>query len=223
MCGRFIAKTDHAWENFFTLKKPPPRFESYNIAPSQKVPAIRRVADGNECELLRWGLIPFFAHGAPPKYHTINARVETVATSPAYRGPWKRAQRCIVPANGFYEWQLLPDGAKQPYFIHLKDRELFGFAGLWDSSTSADGETTLSFTIITLPASPFMAEIHNTRMREPAILHQEDHEAWLAGSADQAQAALRSYEGELMSAHAVSTRVNSPRNNGPELIAASGR
>jgi len=222
MCGRFIAKTDHAWESFFTLKKPPPRFESYNIAPSQRVPVIRRMADGNECELFRWGLIPFFEHGEPPKYHTINARVETIATSPAYRGPWKRAQRCIVPANGFYEWQQQPDGNKRPYFIHLTDRELFGFAGLWDRSMNPAGEAVLSFTIITLPASPFMAAIHNTRRREPAILHAEDHAAWLAGTPEQAHSALRAYEGELLSAHIVSTRVNSPSNNGPELIAATG-
>lgn len=219
MCGRFIAKTDHAWQNFFSLKKPPPRFESYNIAPTQLVPVVRHGEDGNECELLRWGLIPFFANGVAGKYSTINARVETMATSPAYRGPWKRGQRCIVPANGFYEWQELPGGGKQPWFVRVAARELFGFAGLWDSSTAADGEIIESCTIITLPAAPFMAEIHNSRQREPAILRPGEHAAWLQGSPAEAQGVLHpAADGELM-AIPVSRRVNSPRNQGPGLIA----
>jgi len=220
MCGRFIAKTDHAWQNFFTLKKPPPRFESYNIAPSQDVPVVRRGEGGNDCDLLRWGLVPFFAHGVPGKYSTINARVETVASSPAYRGPWKRAQRCIVPANGFYEWQQQPDGTKQPWFVHLTGSELFGFAGLWDRSVTESGAALESFTIITLPAAPFMAEIHNSRRREPAILRQSEHECWLAGSEAEARAALHAAAAGELSAHRVSRRVNTPRNQGPALIAA---
>jgi putative SOS response-associated peptidase YedK len=217
MCGRFIAKTDQNWQNFFTLKKPPPPFESYNIAPSQSIPVVRRVEAGNECELFRWGLIPFFARGVPGQYSTINARIETLATSPAYRGPWKRAQRCIIPANGFYEWQQLDD-RKQPYFIQIRGRELFGFAGLWDRSVSETGEAIHSCTIITQPASPFMATIHNSRQREPAILQPADHEVWLAGDSAAAHAALRPAAEGMLQAHAVSTRVNSPRNHGPELM-----
>ena len=217
MCGRFIARTDRNWQNFFSLKKPPPQFESYNIAPSQQVPVVHRVAGGNDCELMRWGLVPFFAHGIPGKYSTINARSETVATSPAYRGPWKRGQRCIIPANGFYEWQQR-EGGKQPYFIHLTDRELFGFAGLWDRSVTADGEVILSCTILTLPASPFMAAIHNTSQREPAILQPGEHECWLAGSAEEARQALRPATAGMLAAHEVSRRVNSPRNHGADLV-----
>jgi putative SOS response-associated peptidase YedK len=221
MCGRFIAKTDQNWQNFFTLKKPPPGFESYNIAPTQRVPVVFRADDSNECELLRWGLIPFFAHGVAGQYSTVNARIETLVTSPAYRSAWKRNQRCIIPANGFYEWQER-DGVKRPWFIHLTDRELFGFAGLWDQSTRDDGEVIRSFTIITQPASPFMAEIHNSRRREPAILQPEDHTTWLAGSSEQAHQTLRPSESGALSAHVVSRRVNSPRNHGVDLIAATG-
>ena len=218
MCGRFIAKTDHAWQNFFTLKKPPPEFVSYNIAPTQSIPVVLRVEDGNDCQLMRWGLIPFFAKGVAGAYSTINARVETMTTSPAYRGPWKRGQRCIIPANGFYEWQELA-GGKQPWFIRLRDQELFGFAGLWDRSVTAEGEAIHSCTIVTLPASPFMAEIHNTRKREPAIVRAHEHEAWLGGDAERASAVLHAAaEGELV-AHRVSRRVNSPRNHGEALLA----
>jgi putative SOS response-associated peptidase YedK len=220
MCGRFIAKTDQSWQNFFTLKKPPPQFESYNITPSQSVPVVRRGEHGNDCGLLRWGLIPFFAKGVAGKYHTINARMESMETTPAYRTAWRRAQRCIVPANGFYEWQELPGAVKQPWFIHTVERELFGFAGLWDRSIGADGVAIESFTIVTMPAAPFMAEIHNTRRREPAILVPGDHEAWLAGNTDVARATLRPAAEGSLSAHPVSRNVNSPRHHGPELIAA---
>jgi putative SOS response-associated peptidase YedK len=219
MCGRFIAKTDHAWQNFFTLKKPPPRFESYNITPSQLIPVVRHREDGNECELLRWGLIPFFAHGIAGKFSTINARVETLATSPAFRGPWKRGQRCIVPANGFYEWQLRADGSKQPYYISLADQELFGFAGLWDRSVAADGTAIESATIITMDANPLMAGIHNSKARMPALLAHADTDTWLSGSPEQARSTLQQYPAELMLAWPVSTRVNAPKHNGPELIA----
>jgi putative SOS response-associated peptidase YedK len=175
------------------------------------VPVVRRVEDGNDCNLLRWGLIPFFANGIPGKYHTINARIESMETSPAYRTPWRRAQRCIVPSNGFYEWQELTGGVKQPWFIHSVERELFGFAGLWDRSIGSDNVAIESFTIITMPAAPFMAEIHNTRRREPAILQPDDYEA---------RATLRPAVAGTLSAHPVSQRVNSPRNHGAELIAA---
>jgi putative SOS response-associated peptidase YedK len=221
MCGRFVARTDSRWEAFFGLKRPPPPFESYNIAPSQQVPVVYRAADGNDCGLMRWGLIPFFAKGIAGKYSTINARSETMATSPAYRTAWKRSQRCIIPANGFYEWQQLDDG-KRPWFIHLSDQDLFGFAGLWDQSVTADGQTIHSFTICTLPASPFMAAIHNTSFREPAILRPADHEAWLAGSLEQAQQTLRPAVPGMLAAHPVSRRVNSPRHNGVELMSPWG-
>jgi putative SOS response-associated peptidase YedK len=226
MCGRFIAKTDRNWQNFFTLKKPPPAFESYNIAPTQRIPVVRRGQDaseseGNDCDLLRWGLIPFFAKGIAGNYSTINARVETMTSSPAYRVAWKRAQRCIIPANGFYEWQER-DGGKQPWFVHLRDRELFGLAGLWDRSVTVEGEVIDSCTIVTLPASPFMAAIHNSRQREPAILRSADHELWLGSDPARAQQVLRpSAEGEML-AREVSRNVNSPRNHGSDLLRELG-
>lgn len=218
MCGRFIAKTDANWERFFSLKKPPPEFVSYNIAPSQRVPVVRFAAAGRQCDLLRWGLVPFFAHGVAPRYHTINARSETVASSPAYRTAWRRGQRCIVPANGFYEWQLRPDGRKQPYFIRLADRELFGFAGLWDASVSEAGETIESFALLTVPASPLMASIHNSRQREPVILEIAEHERWLAGDAEAARRLLVTGPDERLLAWPVGTRVNSPRNDDEQLL-----
>ena len=220
MCGRYVSKKTADWERQFHIKKTPPfAFESYNIAPTQKVPVVRAATDGNTCELLRWGLIPFFARGEPTKYSTINARIETLETAASYRGPWKRGQRCLLLATGFYEWHVNDDGSKQPFYIHVADQESFGLAGLWDRSVAADGMAVESCTLITMPANPMMAEIHNAKHRMPAILAADEVEAWLSGSVEDAKAALKQYPEELMVAWPVSTRVNSPKNNGPELIA----
>ncbi len=168
--------------------------------------------------MLRWGLVPFFAKGKVGPYSTINARLESVETSASYRTPWKRGQRCILPALGFYEWHVKEDGSKQPFYIHLNDQPLFGFAGLWDRSVAEDGTRLESCTIITLPANPLMAEIHNGRARMPAILAREQRETWLSGPVEEAKGALHSYPQELMVAYAVGKQVNSARNNAPGLI-----
>ena len=222
MCGRYVTKDQAAVERAFSIVKPWWRFDqSYNVAPSQLVPVVRSAASEREGVMVRWGLIPFFARGIPPKYSTINARVETVETAASYRGPWKRGQRCIQVAAGFYEWHLAADGKKQPFFIHLADREVFGFAGLWDRSFAADGVATESCVHITMPANALMRDIHNTGNnphRMPAILRSEDYEAWLSGTIDEAHATLVPYPADLMVACAVSTRVNTPKNNDASLI-----
>jgi putative SOS response-associated peptidase YedK len=195
--------------------------DSYNIAPTQQVPIVRMRYGERETATVRWGLIPFFARGEPGKFSTINARIETFETAASYRGPWKRGQRCIQPASGFYEWRLDAQGRKSPYLVSVADQELFGFAGLWDRSVKEDGTVVESCVHITMPANALMADIHNTGNnphRMPAILRREDHEAWLKGTTEEARAVLTPYPSDLMVAHKVSTRVNSVRNNSPELI-----
>jgi putative SOS response-associated peptidase YedK len=222
MCGRYITKDQRALERelpFLDVKDWPQFEASYNIAPTQLAPVVIATAAGQVCRPMRFGLIPFFAKGVAGKYSTINARVETVETSACYRGPWQHGQRCLVLASGFYEWHLLPDGKrKQPYFIKPADQDSFGFAGLWDSSKGADGTITDSFTIITLPASPLMAQIHNTRRREPAMLTPDGCRLWLGGTPEQGRALLQPYPDDLLVAWPVSTRVNSPKNNDEQLI-----
>jgi putative SOS response-associated peptidase YedK len=222
MCGRYITKDQRALERelpFLDVKDWPQFEASYNVAPTQPAPVVIANADGNVCRLMRFGLIPFFAKGVAGKYSTINARVESIETSAAYRGPWKRQQRCLVLASGFYEWHLLPDGkSKQPYFIKPADQDSFAFAGLWDTSKADDGSVIYSFTIITLPASPLMAQIHNTRQREPAVLTAAGCRIWLGGTAEQGRELLRPYPDDLLVAWPVSRRVNSPANNDDLLI-----
>jgi putative SOS response-associated peptidase YedK len=218
MCGRYVSPSAASIEREFGITGREWRFPaSFNVAPSQLVPAILRGEGGAEGVLLRWGLVPFFARARIGPYSTINARVESVETSASYRSPWKRAQRCILPAQGFYEWHVNEDGTKQPFYIHLDDQPIFGFAGLWDRSTGADGTVIESCTIITLPANPLMARIHNARARMPAILAREQRQAWLTGPVDVARGLLLCYPQELMAAHAVDKRVNSPRNNDERL------
>jgi putative SOS response-associated peptidase YedK len=220
MCGRYVSPDEASIEREFNLVHSEWQFPpSFNVAPTQSVPVVRSVAGVQHGALLRWGLIPFFAHGVPPKYSTINARIETVQTAPSYRGPWKRGQRCLVLARGFYEWQVQADGkTKIPYYIHTNDQEIFAFAGLWDASRTESGETIESVTHITLPANSLVGEIHNTQHRMPAILEKADREVWLSGSPEEAWEALAPYPDDLMVAWPVSTRVNSPKNNDPTLI-----
>ena len=222
MCGRYITKDQRALERelpFLDVKDWPQFEASYNVAPTQPAPVVIASSAGNVCQLMRFGLIPFFAKGVAGKYSTINARVETIESSAAYRGPWKRQQRCLVLASGFYEWHLLPDGkSKQPYFIKPADQDSFAFAGLWDASRADDGATVYSFSIITLPASPLMAQIHNTKQREPAMLTAADCRTWLGGTAEQGRALLQPYPDELLVAWPVSRRVNSPSSNDEKLL-----
>jgi len=222
MCGRYITKDQRALERElpFLDVKDWPKFEaSYNIAPTQLAPVVIATPDGNVCRQMRFGLIPYFARGVAGSYSTINARVETIDTAASFRGPWARGQRCLVLASGFYEWHLLPDGkSKQPYFIRPADQDSFAFAGLWDSSRAEDGTVTYSFTIITLPASPLMAEIHNTKLRQPALLSAQGCRTWLGGTAEQGRALLQPYPDDLIVAWPVSKRVNSPQNNDEKLI-----
>jgi len=222
VCGRYILAQQAKFERELRLGRIHWEFTArYNVAPSQSVPVVRMTDGACEGVMMRWGLIPFFAHGVPPKYSTINATIEKLQSAPVWRGPWTRSQRCIQVAAGFYEWHLEADGRKQPYFIHLTDHDVFGFAGLWDRSAAADGTVIDSCALVTLPANELLRGIHNTGShpgRMPAILAPADFSLWLEGSAPQAQAALHAFPARRMAAYRVSTRVNNPRNDGPELI-----
>ena len=220
MCGRYVLKQVREAEEYFRAH-PSPWRQSFNIAPTQQVACVR-VEDGERCAVnLRWGLIPFFCNGMPPKASIINARIETVETAPSYRGPWARGQRCIQVASGFYEWHYDEHGRKVPYYIHALDQPVFGFAALWDRSRRDDGGVIESVVHVTVPGNTLLREIHNggaNPYRMPAILRAQDVEPWLTGSVDDARALLRQYDQSLMTAYPVSPRVNSPKNDDPRLL-----
>jgi putative SOS response-associated peptidase YedK len=222
MCGRFTIGSQAAIEREFSIVQPLWSFEaSYNVAPTHSVPVVR-IQDGQRAGvMMRWGLIPWFAKGTPPNYSTINATLENLERGAAWRGPWSRAQRCIMPAAAFYEWHLGDDRNKNPFLIKLSDQELFGFAALWDRSIKADGTVIESCALITMPGNELMRHIHNTGahpFRMPALLAKADREQWLMGTALEAKAVLRQYPQDCMVAYQVSTRVNSPKNNDAALI-----
>lgn len=222
MCGRYVSPDEASIEREFNLVRTEWQFPpSFNVAPTQQVPVIRSIEGNHQGSRIRWGLIPFFAKGEPPKYSTINARIETVETAASYRGPWKRGQRCLQVATGFYEWHMNEEGRKAPFYITVVDQAVFAFAGLWDRSVKADGTAVESCVHITMPANDLMRHIHNTGSnphRMPAILKREDRDKWLNGSADDARAMLAQYDPGLMLAHEVTTRVNTPKNNDSSLI-----
>jgi putative SOS response-associated peptidase YedK len=218
MCGRYIlAQPSKAEQAFDVQRRHWTAMSSYNIAPARDVPVIRMVDGEREGVMMRWGLIPPFLKGESPKYSTINARIETMEASPAYRDPWKNGQRCVVPADGFYEWHQPVGRPKQPWFVGLANKEIMPFAGLWDRSKRSDGVLIESFTIITLPANDFMAKIDNEEKRMPAILRPEQVETWLMGTPEQARALLTQFPDEQLRAFKVSARVNSPKNDDAAL------
>lgn len=244
MCGRYVSPDEAALTREYTIDRRNSHIglsdamerayeASYNVAPTDRVPVVKVIRDSEgerEAVLMRWGLVPFWAKGLPPKFPTINATIEKLETAAAWKGPWARGQRCVIPAVGFYEWQLRPDGkGKQPYFIKPVDSETFALAGLWDNSFTASGDRVTSCTIITMRANDLMAEIHNhtggkalprEQRRMPAILEHQAIDVWLSGTPEEARSVLKEYPSASMVAWPVSARVNTPRNNGPDLVQA---
>lgn len=218
MCGRYsIATPIGAMQRLFDFPELPNLMPRWNVAPAQGVPAVRMRADGRgrELAILTWGLVPPWADDPKIAWRMINARAETVQEKPAFRHAFRR-RRCLLPADGFYEWMPPAPGAKakQPWRIGLPGDAPFAFAGLWEQWMGKDGSEIESCTIVTTEAAPAIAHIH---ARMPAILEPGSYAAWLAGEADAAAALMRPYAGELV-ARPVSTRVNDMRNDDPSLL-----
>lgn len=219
MCGRFSLTVDpselqDAFKDYTFPEKFAPRF---NIAPSQPVLGIPN--DGrSRADFFVWGLIPAWSKEASIGNRLINARGETLAEKPSFRGGYKY-KRCLVLANGFYEWKSNPGTkTKIPHFIHLKTGHPFAFAGLWDEWHSPDGSEIRSCTIITTEPNPLMASIHD---RMPVILQASDYTEWLDPAArepDSLDHLIKSFPAKLMEAYPVSTLVNSPANDRPECV-----
>jgi putative SOS response-associated peptidase YedK len=216
MCGRYgFVPGNNFDERFQVEHQQEPLLPSYNVAPGATMPVVVRNSP-NRIELMKWGLIPFWAKDPKISYKTINARAETVASSPAFREAFKR-RRCLVPASGFYEWQKTERG-KLPYFIHLKETELFAFAGLYDVWKDAEGNELRTYTIITTIPNDLVQPIHN---RMPVILHPDDEAMWIDPKMNDTKALralLQPFPVALMEAYPVSRTVNTPAIDTPALI-----
>jgi len=222
MCGRFTlrATVGTVAEQFAIFELPPfsPRF---NIAPTQPVPVVRLDPEtsrpNRQLVWLHWGLIPSWAKDPAIGNRMINARAETAAEKPSYRAAMRR-RRCLIVADGFYEWQKTTD-RKQPYFIHMADQRPFAFAGLWEAWEGADHSYIESCTILTTEPNDLLRPIHN---RMPVILAAEHYDRWLdptTREANEVLPLLKPFSSDPMAAYPVGTLVNNPKNDEPACVA----
>jgi putative SOS response-associated peptidase YedK len=217
MCGRYTLTTpvEQLAEVFgfddSSVNLPP----NYNVAPTQGVAAVLEEDGRRHLEVLRWGLIPPWADDPQIGSRMINARAETAPEKPSFRRAF-RERRCLIPADGFYEWKRM-NGGKQPYYIHMKEGRPFAFAGLWESWKDDGGPEIRSCTILTTKPNHLAGEIHD---RMPVILPAGSYDVWLDREADRDElyGLLAPYPEEEMEAYPVSRFVNSPSNNDPRCI-----
>jgi len=232
LCGRFARFSPaHIFRMLFQLNEfidiPP----QYNISPGQDIYAVRGIimrdeqartasADSNydkEVVSFKWGLIPFWAKDPTIGNRMINSRSETVTEKPSFKTAFKN-HRCLIPTDGFFEWQKQKDGGKQPYFIHMKSDEPFAFAGIWDRWKSPEEQIIESCSILTTEPNSLLQPIHN---RMPVIIDPNDFEQWLNPSntdIEELKDLLKPFDAKKMAAYPVSTYVNSPSNKDEKCI-----
>ena len=217
MCGRYALYGPRAFSRaerayFEGVESFPP---TYNAAPSQMLP-IARLAEGRpQVVAAKWGLVPHWAKDEKSGFKSINARAETCTSSPLFRAAYHAKRRCLVPASGFYEWTRHPFG-KKPYYITSAGGSLLALAGLWEHWRMPNGETLLSFTVITGEPNAVVKPLHN---RMPVILAPEDYEKWLTDA--DPRDLLRPCAPEMLIAYPVGSRVNTPKNDDPDLVQPS--
>ena len=224
MCGRYVlAAPDELTERFQLRQVPLGLMSRWNAAPGQSLPVIvEEPGGGRVVRLMHWGLIPRWSTREGERIAPINARVEGIGDKAMFRNLVTR-RRCLVPANGFYEWQAAGRGGKQPFYIHQPDDALFAFAGVWDDTfpdqaTPGEPVPAGSFTIVTTDANQMMSPLHH---RMPVILCRDAEGAWLDPAVTDASAAtavIRPLPEEALVYYPVSTAVNNVRHEGPELV-----
>ena len=219
MCGRYtLVNLAHLTDLFPWLRDlPPDAPPRYNIAPSQPILTVPN-NDQGKFEFFQWGLIPFWAKDPSIGNQMCNARAETLAEKNSYKHAFRR-RRCLIPADGFYEWKHIPGSkVKQPVYIRMKSGHPFSFAGLWENWNSPDGSQVRSVTIITTEPNELIEPIHN---RMPVIVKPEHYKRWLdpgEKEPEELSGLLGPYPAEEMELYPISTQVNSTKNDGPELI-----
>ncbi|MEM7051810.1 MAG: SOS response-associated peptidase [Acidobacteriota bacterium] len=218
MCGRYtLTAPGEGIADLFELPAIPEMAARYNIAPTQNTAVVRALASAGprQLDMLRWGLIPYWANDLKIGSRMINARAETAATKPSFRNSLKK-KRCLVVADGYYEWKK--EGAiKQPYRIIRQGGQPFAFAGLWDLWKGPDGPVE-SFTILTCDAAPEIRPLHH---RMPVIVEQDEYNLWLDPEMKdpaELETILQPRGGDLLEDYPVDRRVGNPRNEGPECV-----
>ncbi len=220
MCGRYrLTRKKEILAEHFGIEPDDNWQPRYNVAPTQDVTVIRQ--DPAEPKrtggTMRWGLIPFWSKDPKAGFKMINARSEDIAEKPAFREALKK-RRCLIPADGFYEWQK-SGGTKRPFCFTMADEGLFAFAGIWERWKDPEGKWVETCSIITTAANALCEDIHD---RMPVILHPEDYDLWLDPgfeNTEELRALLKPYESDQMKRFEVSSRVNAVKNDDPDCVA----
>jgi putative SOS response-associated peptidase YedK len=217
MCGRFVMKADPGeLADFFSLAGTVDVVARYNIAPTQLVAAVAGGPDGRAWRVFRWGLVPSWASDVKIGQRMINARSETVFDKPVFRMAIRR-RRCLIPADGFYEWGTV-GAVRQPYFIRLNDSRPFAMGGIWEHWESPEGDVIESCAILTAPANELMSSFHH---RMPVIIDRDQFDRWLDPAVTDRSGIedlLAPYPSERMACYPVSRLVDNPRHDQPSLI-----
>ncbi len=211
MCGRFQLNAEQAVleAEYKAHFEDVPNFPMYNVAPTTTMPVILN-EDPSLIQMVRWGLTPSWS-----KKDLINVRAETIAEKKTFKKSFEE-RRCLVPSTGFYEWKKTEGGKKIPYYIGLKDEEIFSFAGIWSTYKNEDGENVREFAIITTTPNELTAKIHD---RMPVILKKEDEATWLnEEDLNIVGSLMKSYPASDMRTHQISTKINNPKYNDAALI-----
>ena len=213
MCGRYSLTTPpDAMRELFDFAEIPNLAPRYNLAPTQGAPVVLNIDGQRHLKILRWGLVPAWARDTSGAARLINARSETVAEKPSFRAAFA-VRPCLVPADGFYEWQKRGQ-EKQAYRIELQDRRAFAFAGIWEKWQGPDGHVE-SFSILTTQAAPVIAAIHH---RMPVMLQASDFEKWLTGSIADRQEICQPFDGDNLISFPVSDKVGGGNNDDADLL-----
>lgn len=222
MCERYALPDQATAEREFLPSRALWNFTaSFNVAPQQFVPAIRWYDGQSEAVMIRWGLTPSWAVGQLSQ-PLLNINLDEIISSRVYRAPWLESQRCILPIAGFYSWQLTSAKYRQPFFIHLLGRSVFGLAAIWDRYVGEDDDVIETCSIICVPPNELMTTIANTDGHMPAILRRKDYQTWLRGTPGEAKAVLLPYRQRGMQAYPIGPRINSTAPDDPSLIRPAG-
>jgi putative SOS response-associated peptidase YedK len=224
MCDRYVTPdAEQAELEFGVLRRWWQFSPSFNVGPSRYVPVIRMHDREVEGVMLRWGLIPDWAEADASKACAVTTSIADIEHASATRGAWQVGRRCIVPMFGFYTWQVTWKGHRQPFFVRLVNRPVFGVAAVWDRSEEEDGDDVIeSCALITVPPNPLLADLHGPSVQMPAILERNDYAVWLTAAPAVARTVLKPLPPQHMIAHPVSPRINSFRYDDVHLIRPVG-
>ena len=223
MCERYVLPDQAAAEREFLPTRNWWNFApKYNVTADTYVPTIRWHEGHSEAAMMRWGFIPSWADGTSTEPPPLQIGFDAVLNSPSFRSPWLNSQRCILLMAGFYVWQLTNARYRQPYYVRVMDRPVFGVAALWDCSVKDKEDVIESCAILCVPPNELMVTVANTDGRMPAILRRRDYQTWLKGTPVEAKAAVQSYKSEWMEAYRVSPKVNAATADDATLILPAG-